>query len=82
MLTADHFDSAMNITAEGPTPPRMQNLVHFEQFFQEGYCKKLELDGCRPLTEVVTDDVEKEKPKDDAENDDMLGGMFSFSEEG
>uniref|UniRef100_A0A5B7ARY2 Putative autophagy-related protein 18g n=2 Tax=Davidia involucrata TaxID=16924 RepID=A0A5B7ARY2_DAVIN len=89
MLTADHFDLAVNITAEGPTPPRMQNLVHFEQFFQEGYCNAMELDGCRQLTEVVTDDVdssgshcEKEKPKDDAENNELLDGMFFFSEEG
>ncbi|KAA8550920.1 hypothetical protein F0562_002604 [Nyssa sinensis] len=87
MFTADHFDSAMNITVEGHS--RMKNLVDFEQFFQEGYCKALELDGCRRLTEVVTDDLdssgshcEREKPDDDGENDELLGGVFSFSEEG
>ncbi|CAL5357551.1 unnamed protein product [Camellia sinensis] len=88
ILTADHFDSAMNISAEGSKPLKLQILADFEPFFQEGYCKVLELDGCRRLTEVVTDDVdrsekhdERENPEDDGENDELLGGVFCFSEE-
>ncbi|XP_059625797.1 autophagy-related protein 18g [Cornus florida] len=88
MLTADHFDSALNITAEQTTSSR-KNLVDFGQFFQEGYCKALELDKCCGLTEVVTDDVdssgshfEKGRAENDEESDGLLGCMFPFSEEG
>ncbi|KAL6610199.1 hypothetical protein ACP70R_040168 [Stipagrostis hirtigluma subsp. patula] len=64
------------------------NSVEFTQFFQEGYCKISELDDCRELTEAVTDadssssHCEREKPEEDGDNDDMLGGVFAFSEEG
>ncbi|KAL5202597.1 hypothetical protein ABZP36_013549 [Zizania latifolia] len=64
------------------------NSVEFTQYFQEGYCKISELDDCRELTEAVTDadssssHCEREKPEEDGDNDDMLGGVFAFSEEG
>ncbi|KAJ1262836.1 hypothetical protein BS78_09G140400 [Paspalum vaginatum] len=64
------------------------NSVEFIQYFQEGYCKISELDDCRELTEAVTDadssssHCEREKPEEDGDNDDMLGGVFAFSEEG
>ena len=56
----------------------------------EGYHKTLELGGCRELAEVVIDDVnssgshcERENPEeDDEENNEMLGGIFAFSEQG
>ncbi|XP_020087344.1 autophagy-related protein 18h-like isoform X2 [Ananas comosus] len=64
------------------------NSVEFTQYFHEGYCKISELDDCRGLTEAVTDadssssPCEREKPEEDGDNDDMLGGVFAFSEEG
>jgi len=68
--------------------PGSQNSGEFTQYFQEGYCKISELDDCRELTEAVTDadssssHCEREKPEEDGDNDDMLGGVFAFSEEG
>ncbi|KAF9605264.1 hypothetical protein IFM89_015880 [Coptis chinensis] len=62
--------------------------LDFGQYFQEGYCKVLELDRCGDLTTVVGDadssssHCEKEKPEEDEESDDMFGGVFAFSEEG
>lgn len=64
------------------------NSVEFTQYFHEGYCKISELNDCRGLTEAVTDadssssPCEREKPEEDGDNDDMLGGVFAFSEEG
>lgn len=48
------------------------------------------IDGCHTLAEAMTDDVEsssshceREQPAEaDGENDEMLGSMFAFSEEG
>jgi len=55
----------------------------------DGHCKTQEHDGSDLLTEVVTDDVDsssshhgKEQLEEDEENDEMFGGIFSFSEEG
>lgn len=68
--------------------PGSENSGEFTQYFQEGYCKISELDDCRELTEAVTDadssssHCEREKPEEDGDNDDMLGGVFAFSEEG
>ncbi|KAM0954276.1 putative transcription factor WD40-like family [Dioscorea sansibarensis] len=64
------------------------NSGQFAPYFNEGYCKVSELDDCRELTEVVTDvdssssHCERDKPEEDGDNDDMLGGVFVFSEEG
>lgn len=64
------------------------NSLDFAQCFHEGYCKISDLDDCRELAEVVTDadssssHCEREKPEEDGDNDDLLGGMFAFSEEG
>jgi hypothetical protein len=69
-------------------PSDSHNSIEFTQYFQEGYCKISELDDCRELTEAVTDadsnssHCEREKPEEDVDNDDMLGGIFAFSEEG
>lgn len=83
--TAEHFDSAMNVNEGGSKPSRLQNLVEFEPFFQEGYCKALDVNGHCTLAEEVTDAVdcsEKQCQRENPNDDDMLGGMFSFSEEG
>ncbi|KAL5155018.1 Autophagy-related protein 18g [Glycine soja] len=56
--------------------------------FKDTHCKTQEHDGSDVLTEVVTDDVdsscsyhEREQLEEHGENDEMLGGIFSFSEE-
>ncbi|XP_057965598.1 autophagy-related protein 18g-like isoform X2 [Malania oleifera] len=79
-LSAD----TMNICAKKPTPSNMQSSVNFGQFCQEGYCKMLEVDR-----DLINDDVdscsshcEGEKPEENEEDDEMLGGIFAFSEEG
>ncbi|WOL01823.1 autophagy-related protein [Canna indica] len=65
-----------------------RNSVEFAQYFNEGYCKVSELDDCRELTEAVTDadssssHCEREKPEEDGDNDEMLGGVFAFCDEG
>ncbi|KAI8574597.1 hypothetical protein RHMOL_Rhmol01G0366400 [Rhododendron molle] len=85
ILTVEHFDSAMNVNEGGSKPSRLQNLVEFEPFFQEGYCTALDVDGRCRLAEEVTDAVdcsEKQCQRENPDDDDLLGGMFSFSEEG
>ncbi|KAJ6794117.1 autophagy-related protein 18h-like [Iris pallida] len=78
--------SMPNIRMEQSETSDSHNLVEFTPYFHEGYCKVSELDDCRDLTEAVTDadssssHCEREKPEEE-ENDDMLGGVFSFSED-
>lgn len=88
-LTSENYDSHFNILVEAPTLPTAENPVDFQPGCQERHCKAVDLDECGRSTEVVTDDVdssnshcEKEKPEEDGENDDFLGGIFAFSEEG
>ncbi|KAF2314934.1 hypothetical protein GH714_037209 [Hevea brasiliensis] len=88
VLNSDGYDSHMNILVGGSTIPTGKPL-DFELSFQEGQYKALDLDECHRSTEVITDDVdssgshcEKEKPEEDGESDEFLGGMFAFSEEG
>ncbi|KAK3200386.1 hypothetical protein Dsin_023801 [Dipteronia sinensis] len=79
----------MNNIDEGDSPD-------FEQFFQES-CKVSSLSDCHESTEAVTDvcksrshcdkenseeDGDNDKCEEDAEDDDMFGGVFAFSEEG
>ncbi|KAG8085535.1 hypothetical protein GUJ93_ZPchr0010g7759 [Zizania palustris] len=77
-----------SINSEQNETSDSHNSVEFIQYFQEGYCKISELNDCRELTEAVTDadssssHCEREKPEEDGDNDDMLGGVFAFSEEG
>ncbi|XP_072959818.1 autophagy-related protein 18g-like [Typha angustifolia] len=77
-----------NISSEQTETSDSHNSLEFTQYFHEGYCKISELDDCRELTEAVTDadsissHCEREKPEEDGDNDDMLGGVFAFSEEG
>ncbi|KAM0947731.1 putative transcription factor WD40-like family [Dioscorea sansibarensis] len=64
------------------------NSMEFTQYLHEGYCKISELSDCCELTEAVTDvdssssHCEREKPEEDGDNDEMLGGVFAFCEEG
>ncbi|XP_068663800.1 autophagy-related protein 18h-like [Aristolochia californica] len=86
MSNSNHSASEVPDDKSGTT--ELQNPLDFAQYFHEGYCKISELDDCRELPEVVTDadssssHCEREKPDEDGDNDDMLGGVFAFSEEG
>nr|XP_029118325.1 autophagy-related protein 18h isoform X2 [Elaeis guineensis] len=77
-----------NVHSEQTETSDSHNSLEVTQYFHEGYCKVSELDDCRELTEAVTDadssssHCEREKPEEDGDNDDMLGGVFAFSEEG
>lgn len=83
-VSSNRSDLSMNIPDEG----LVHDSLDFEQFFQEGYCKPSPLSDCRDTTEVVTDvdssssPGDREKSEEDGDNDDMLGGVFAFSEEG
>ncbi|RDY06603.1 Autophagy-related protein 18h, partial [Mucuna pruriens] len=74
-------DLNMNVTCE----ESIRVSPDFEQFFQEGYCKASV--DCHESTEVITDvdcssPCGREKSDEDGDNDDMLGDVFDFSEEG
>ncbi|GKV41054.1 hypothetical protein SLEP1_g48633 [Rubroshorea leprosula] len=88
MLGINHFDSDGKTTMEAPAFSTTQNLVGLGVLREDHYeaaCNN----ECSKLTEVVNDDVEsscsqseREKLEEDGENDEMLGGIFAFSEEG
>ncbi|XVF42049.1 hypothetical protein PTKIN_Ptkin01aG0329000 [Pterospermum kingtungense] len=81
--SSNRSDLSMNMLDEGP----VNASPDFEQFFQEEYCKALPLSACREPTEVTDVDsssspCEREKSEEEGDNDEMLGGIFAFSEEG
>lgn len=81
--SSNRSDLSMNLLDEGP----VNDSPDFEQYFQEEYCKPLPSSTCHESTEAITDvdcgsspcDREKSEEGDD---DEMLGGIFAFSEEG
>ncbi|BFG37037.1 hypothetical protein CerSpe_233110 [Prunus speciosa] len=82
-ISSNRSDLSMNILDEGP----VQESLDFEQFFHEGYCKASPLSNFRESTEVVTDadsssPHDRGKCEEDGDSDEMLGGIFAFSEEG
>ncbi|KAF5946188.1 hypothetical protein HYC85_016416 [Camellia sinensis] len=85
--SSNHSDSIVNILDEGPVHEDMRDPLDFGQYFEEGYCKASSHDECPELTEVVTNvdssnsPCDKEKSEEDGDNDDLLGGVFAFSEE-
>ncbi|KAL7235013.1 hypothetical protein ACSBR1_018482 [Camellia fascicularis] len=86
--SSNRSDLSMNILDEGPVHDDMHDPLDFGQYFEEEYCKASIQDECPELTEVVTDvdssnsPCDKEKSEEDGDDDDMLGGVFVFSEEG
>ncbi|XP_020582265.1 autophagy-related protein 18h-like isoform X2 [Phalaenopsis equestris] len=63
------------------------NSIKFPRNFHEGYCNVSDLDDCRELTDAVTDvdssissHCERGKSEDGDNNDEMLGGVFVYSE--
>ncbi|XP_030503217.1 autophagy-related protein 18h isoform X2 [Cannabis sativa] len=83
-VSSNRSDLTMNSLDEGP----VHDSPDFEQYFQEGYCKASAESDCPESNEVVTDvdssssPCDGEKCEEDGDNDDMLGGVFAFSEEG
>lgn len=86
---SDQYAYNMNILDEEPAP--VHNPVDFGPLFKAGHFEIMQ-QNCHGLTEVGTVDVdsssnhcEREKSGEDGEDgedDEMLGGMFAFSEEG
>ncbi|KAK8543005.1 hypothetical protein V6N13_136449 [Hibiscus sabdariffa] len=82
--SSNRSDLSMNMLDEGP----VNESPDFEQFFQEEYCTALPSGACPEPKKVVTDvdnssnPCDKEKSEEEVDNDDMLGGVFAFSEEG
>ncbi|KAJ8748430.1 hypothetical protein K2173_003067 [Erythroxylum novogranatense] len=83
MLVADNYGRDANV-------PKLEteNPVNLGLYFREGHCKAGDLGGCRKSTEVMSDDVdgsisycEKEKPDEEGESNEFLGGVFPFSDE-
>ncbi|XWS46754.1 hypothetical protein CRYUN_Cryun14cG0095200 [Craigia yunnanensis] len=88
MLHVDHYNAPTNILADGSSFSTEQSPLDFGHF-KEGHYEILPHNECSKLTEVVNDDVDsgsnhcgKETLEEDGENDEMLGGIFVFSEEG
>ncbi|KAL6989611.1 hypothetical protein U1Q18_015362 [Sarracenia purpurea var. burkii] len=85
---SNRSDLSVNTLDEGPVHEDMHDPLDFGQYFEEGYCKASSHDECAELAEAVTDvdssnsPCDKEKYEEDGDNDDMLGGVFAFSEEG
>ncbi|CAO2832682.1 unnamed protein product [Amaranthus hypochondriacus] len=83
-VSSNRSDFSMNVADESSVP----DPLDFAGYFQEEYCKAAPLDESHELSEVVTDidssssPREKEKSEEDGENDELLGGVFDFSEEG
>ncbi|KAJ6305812.1 hypothetical protein OIU77_018605 [Salix suchowensis] len=83
-ISSTRSDLSMNSIDEGPA----NNSLDIELFFQEGYCKVSELNECQESTEVLafvdnsSSPCDVDKSEEDGDDDDMLGGVFSFSEEG
>lgn len=85
---SDNFNSSfsgsdmnMHVTCE----ESIRDSPDYDQFFQEGYCKASV--DCHESAEVTTDvdcssPSGREKSDEDGDNDDMLGDIFDFSEEG
>nr|XP_016496316.1 PREDICTED: autophagy-related protein 18h-like [Nicotiana tabacum] len=86
--SSNRSDMSMNIIDEQTVHEDICDPVDFGQFFQEGYCKASTNNKLNEVNELVADmdssssPCDKEKPDDDGESDDMLGGVFDFSEEG
>lgn len=89
MLGADYYDSHMGIIMEDQALPSLSCPINLGVSLREEHCKIVEQNGLCKSTDVVNDDInggnshcESKKLEEDAEDDEMLGGMFAFFEEG
>ncbi|XP_044499449.1 autophagy-related protein 18h-like [Mangifera indica] len=91
-VSSNHFKLSTSTIDDSP----VEELLDFEHFFQEP-CKASASNESREPAGIVTDvnssnspcdkdkseeDCENDKSEDDCDHDDMLGGVFAFSEEG
>lgn len=80
--------SAPEILAENITTVDSHEPIHFALYFNERFCKVSKLDDCRDLPDIAThvegtsSHCEREKLEGDGDRDDMMGGIFTFCEEG
>ncbi|WCJ43210.1 hypothetical protein M5689_023967 [Euphorbia peplus] len=82
-MSSNRSDLSMNIIDEDPT----SYSLDFEQLFQEGYCEVSTLNKHHETSQANFPDnsstpCDMEKSEEDGDTDDMLGGVFAFSEEG
>lgn len=67
---------------------KIQEPQDFGQYFQEEYCTASTLDGSHQSADIIANvdnipgNMEKSEEEEDGDNDDMLGCVFAFSEEG
>ncbi|XP_047340452.1 autophagy-related protein 18h-like isoform X2 [Impatiens glandulifera] len=86
--SSNRSDSSMNIIDEGPVDEEMNEPLDFGNYFDEEYCRASsthdEGSALGEASNLYSGDSPrlKEKLEEDGESDDMLGGIFSFSEEG
>ncbi|XP_063941694.1 autophagy-related protein 18h [Daucus carota subsp. sativus] len=86
--SSNRSDLSMNILEEELVHEDIQGQLDFGHYFQEGYCKSKNLDQSNELTAHITDVDERAShcnkaiSDEEADSDDMLGGVFAFSEEG
>ncbi|KAK1401575.1 BCAS3 domain-containing protein [Heracleum sosnowskyi] len=86
--SSNRSDLSMNILDEELVHEDMQDQLDFGRYFQEEYCESKNLDQGNELTEHITDvnnstsHCHKAISEEEADNDDMLGCVFAFSEEG
>ncbi|XP_010550088.1 PREDICTED: autophagy-related protein 18h-like [Tarenaya hassleriana] len=82
--SSNRSDMSMNVLDEGT----IDESPNFEQFFKEGYYATTAPVEAHESAEIATeadnDDApsEREKSEEGGDDDDMLGGIFAFSEEG
>ncbi|CAM8926059.1 unnamed protein product [Rhodiola kirilowii] len=66
----------------------IQEPLDFGPYFHEEYCTASALDGSHQSADIIANvdnspgNMEKSEEDEDANNDDMLGAVFAFSEEG
>ena len=80
-ISSNRSDFSMNVADESS----VQDSLDFGGYYQEEYCKAATLDeGHEVITDVDSSSSPREKAKseEDGENDELLGGIFAFSEEG
>ncbi|XP_022851064.1 autophagy-related protein 18g [Olea europaea var. sylvestris] len=82
LLDADNTDSVEDILM----PSGMEKTVDFGQFFKEGYCNKPDIREPHQTIDVENNQEEgsssNSNDKEKTEDDEWIGGVFEFSEEG
>lgn len=86
--SSNQTDESAKSLNEGMLHEDMHDPVYCAQYSEEGYCKASANSESHELVEAATDGdstsspYDRDKAEEDGESDCMLGGVFSFSEEG